>query len=189
MTRLYMIRHGRPAAAWGGGDDDPGLDPEGARQAREAAQALMSLPPDERPISVVSSPLRRCIETARPLAVALSTDVEIVAEVGEIPTPVGLARGERGAWLRTSLLGRWPDIRGDLDYDLWRRTVYDAIRERPGAAIFSHFVAINAVLSVLEGRDQVIAFRPDHVSVTVLDASGGELRLMARGREAATSVL
>jgi broad specificity phosphatase PhoE len=78
MTRLYMIRHGRPAAAWGGGDDDPGLDPEGVRQAQEAAQALMSLPADERPISVVSSPLRRCTETARPLAMALGTEMEIV---------------------------------------------------------------------------------------------------------------
>jgi broad specificity phosphatase PhoE len=189
MTHLYMIRHGRPAAAWGGGDDDPGLDPEGVRQAQEAAQTLISMPPDERPISVVSSPLRRCIETARPLAVALGTEVEIVTEVGEIPTPAALAPGERGAWLRTSLLGRWPDIRGDLDYDLWRRTVFDAIRQRPGAAIFSHFVAINAVLSVLEGRDQVIAFRPDHTSITVLDAREGDVRLVARGREAATSVL
>ncbi len=81
------------------------------------------------------------------------------------------------------------DIRGDLDYDLWRRAVFDAIRARPGAAIFSHFVAINAVLSVLEGRDQVIAFRPDHTSITVLDASAAEVRLVARGREAATRVL
>jgi broad specificity phosphatase PhoE len=189
MTRLYMIRHGRPAAAWGGGDDDPGLDPEGVRQAQEAAQALMSLPADERPISVVSSPLRRCTETARPLAMALGTEMEIVTEVGEIPTPAALAPGERGAWLRTSLLGRWPDIRGDLDYDLWRRSVFNAIRQRPGAAIFSHFVAINAVLSVLEGRDQVITFRPDHTSITVLDARDGDVRLVARGREAATSVL
>lgn len=189
MTYLYMIRHGRPAAAWGGGDDDPGLDPDGARQATEAAQTLMSLPADERPTFVVSSPLRRCIETARPLAMALGTEVEIVTQVGEIPTPAALGPGERGGWLRTSLLGRWPDIRGDLDYDLWRRAVFEAIRQRPGAAIFSHFVAINAVLSVLEGRDEVIAFRPDHTSITVLDASEGEVRLVARGREAATSVL
>lgn len=189
MTRLYMIRHGRPAAAWGGGDDDPGLDPEGARQAQEAAQTLMRLPAEERPTSVVSSPMRRCIETARPFAMTLGKEMEIVAEVGEIPTPAALAPAERGAWLRASLLGRWPDIRGDLDYDLWRRIVFDAIRVRPGAAIFSHFVAINAVLSVLEERDQVIAFRPDHTSITVLDATGGEVRLVARGREAATSVL
>jgi len=189
MTRLYMIRHGRPAAAWGGGDDDPDLDAEGARQAQEAAQTLMNLPADERPTSVVSSPLRRCIETAQPLARVLGKELEIVTEVGEIPTPSALDPGERGPWLRVSLLGRWPDIRGDLDYDLWRRGVFDAIRVRPGAAIFSHFVAINAVLSVLEGRDEVIAFRPDHTSITVLDASAGVVRLVTRGREAATSVL
>ena len=26
MARLYLIRHGRPSATWGGHDDDPGLD-------------------------------------------------------------------------------------------------------------------------------------------------------------------
>jgi len=29
MARLYLIRHGRPSATWGGHDDDPGLDETG----------------------------------------------------------------------------------------------------------------------------------------------------------------
>jgi broad specificity phosphatase PhoE len=189
MTRLFIIRHGRPAAVWGGGDSDPGLDPEGERQASMAARTLMALPPDERPISVVSSPLRRCRETARAFADALNVETEIVTEVGEIPTPRSLASAARGEWLRKSLSGNWSDIDGDLDYDRWRRAVFDAVRFRPGAAIFSHFVAINAVLSVIEGRDEVISFRPDHTSITVLDTIGDEMRVLERGREAATSVL
>ena len=189
MTRLYLIRHGRPAAAWGGGDDDPGLDPEGARQAIEAARVLGALPPEQRPTSVVSSPLRRCRETAAPYAEALGVELEIVTDVGEIPTPGSLASTERGPWLRQSLAGRWADIRGDIDYELWRRRVFDAVRVRPGAAIFSHFVAINAVISLLEGAESVITFRPGHVSMTVLEATGEGLRVVALGREAATSVL
>jgi broad specificity phosphatase PhoE len=189
MTRLYLIRHGRPAAGWGGGDDDPGLDPEGARQAVEAAGALGGLPAGEQPTTVVSSPLRRCRETAEPFAKALGVEMEIVTEVGEIPTPASLAASDRGPWLRRSLAGRWADIRGDIDYDLWRRRVFEAVKVRPGAAIFSHFVAINAVLSLLDGDESVIIFRPDHASVTVLETDGEGLRLVARGREAATSVL
>lgn len=189
MTRLYLIRHGRPAAAWGGGDDDPGLDPEGARQAIEAARVLGALPSGQRPTSVVSSPLRRCRETAAPYAEALGAELEIVTDVGEIPTPRSLASTERGPWLRQSLAGRWADIRGDIDYEFWRRRVFDAVRARPGAAIFSHFVAINAVISFLEGSESVITFRPDHVSMTVLEATGEDLRVVTRGREAATSVL
>jgi broad specificity phosphatase PhoE len=189
MTHIFLIRHGRPASTWGGEDSDPGLDAEGARQAMAAAQALMALPPAERPTRVVSSPLRRCRETAQPFAEALNTEMEIIEAVGEIPTPRAFGPATRGEWLRRSLQGSWSEIVGDLDYDLWRRSVFDAVRVRPRAAIFSHFVAINAVLSVIEGGDQVITFRPDHTSITELDVTGDHLRIVDRGREAATSVL
>jgi broad specificity phosphatase PhoE len=189
MTRVFIIRHGRPSAVWGGDDADPGLDPAGLRQAIDAADALLSLPSPERPTSVASSPLRRCLETAAPLAKALGVEVEIVPGVGEIPTPGSLAPSERGPWLRQALAGAWSDIAGDLDYDVWRRGVWDAARNRPGTAIFSHFVAINALISVLKARDEVIAFRPDHASITTLELDGRDLRLVSLGREAVTGVL
>jgi broad specificity phosphatase PhoE len=189
MTRVYLIRHGRPSAVWGGDDADPGLDPIGLGQAAEAAAALMSLPAPGRPTSVASSPLRRCQETAVPLAEALGVEIEIVPAVGEIPTPAGLDASERGPWLRAALAGAWSDIAGDLDYEHWRQGVWQAARARPGAAIFSHFVAINALISVLEARDEVIAFRPDHASITTLDLVGPDLRLVSLGREAVTGVL
>ena len=189
MTRLYLIRHGRPAAVWGGDDDDPGLDTTGRDQAAAVARTLLSLPDAERPRAVVSSPLRRCRETAQPLADALGVKVEIVPAVGEIPTPASLDPSQRPAWLRTAFTGRWRDIVGDLDYDQWRRAVTDAVAARPATAIFSHFVAINAVLSVLAGREEVIGFRPDHVSVTTLELDEGGLKLVARGGEATTGVL
>jgi len=189
MARLYLIRHARPAAAWGSQDDDPGLDETGQAQARAVAGALLALPAGERPRSVVASPLRRCRETAQPLADALGVAVEIDQAVGEIPTPAALAHADRPAWLRLAFAGRWGEIEGDIDYDAWRRTVVGALAERAGAAVFSHFVAINAVLSQLAGEDAVIAFRPDHTSVTVLEAGPGGLSLIERGREAATGVL
>jgi broad specificity phosphatase PhoE len=187
--RIYMIRHARPASAWGGGEDDPGLDPEGVRQALAACRTLMDLPAAERPARIVSSPLRRCRETAQPLAETLAAPVEVVAEVGEIPTPRTLSTEARGPWLRAALAGRWSDIRGDLDYEAWRRGVHDAVLARPGAAIFSHFVAINAIVSLLAGRSEVISFRPDHAAITVFEVEANQLKLAQLGREAVTGVL
>jgi broad specificity phosphatase PhoE len=188
MSRIYLIRHGKPAAGWGD-DDDPGLDETGKAQAKATAQALMALPAAERPTRVVSSPLRRCRETAQPFADAIGAPVEIDAAVGEIPTPAHLSLTERPHWLRSAFEGTWAEIQGDLNYEHWRRDVAAAVAGRANTAVFSHFVAINAVISHLAGDDRVISFRPDHTSMTVLDVGDDGLSLVARGPEAATSVL
>ena len=189
MSRVYLIRHARPSATWGGDDDDPGLDEVGREQARKAAERLLALPEGERPIRVVSSPLRRCRETAQPFAEAIGATVEIDPKVGEIPTPRALTPEARGPWLRQAFTGTWAAIKGDLDYDAWRLEVLEAAASRPQAAVFSHFVAINAVLTALAGEAQVITLRPDHTSISVFELTSGVLRLIERGAEATTGVL
>jgi broad specificity phosphatase PhoE len=189
MSRVFLIRHAKPSATWGGDDDDPGLDALGQSQARRAAQALMALPPEHRPTRVVSSPLRRCQETARPFAEAIGAALEIDPAIGEIPTPAALSPEERGPWLRKSFAGSWAQIDGDLDYDAWRGEVVRAVASREHAAVFSHFVAINAVLTALAGEPQVITLRPDHASISVLELSDGALTVIERGPEAQTQVL
>ncbi len=184
-----MIRHGRPASTWGDADQDPGLDAAGAEQARAVAETLLALPENERPTRVVSSPLRRCRETAQPLADALGVAVEVDPRVGEIPTPVALAAEARPGWLRQAFPGKWSEIRGDLDYVAWTREVAAGVASHPGAAVFSHFVALNAAVSAATGGEAVAAFRPDHVSVTVFDLVDGALILVDKGREAATQIL
>ncbi len=189
MSRIHMIRHGRPASTWGDADQDPGLDAVGAEQARVVAQTLLDLPRSERPTRVVSSPLRRCRETAHPLADALGVIVEIDPRVGEIPTPAALEAEARPGWLRQAFQGKWSEIQGDLDYVAWTREVAEGVASHPGAAVFSHFVALNAAVSAATGGEVVAAFRPDHVSVTVFDLVDGALILVDKGREASTQVL
>ncbi|WP_293907289.1 histidine phosphatase family protein [Phenylobacterium sp.] len=189
MARLYLIRHGRPSATWGGHDDDPGLDEAGDLQARAARDWLLSRPADERPRLVVSSPLRRCRETAQPTAEALGVTAEIDAAVGEIPTPKALTADERGPWLRAAFQGTWKAIQGDFDYDVWRGEIAASLVSRGHTAVFSHYVAINAVVSKLLGVEEVLAFRPDHCSITVLETDGKTLTLIETGAEAATGVL
>lgn len=187
MSRIHMIRHGKPAATWGSADDDPGLDETGLQQAMASAQALLAAP--EPPRRVVSSPLRRCRETAEPLARALGVAVEIDPRVGEIPTPAALAREDRPAWLTRAFAVRWGEIEGELDYEAWRTDVARAVAGHAGAAVFSHYVAINAAVSAALGDERVMGFRPDHGSITVFRPDAGRLILVDKGREAATKVL
>ncbi|RAK68627.1 histidine phosphatase family protein [Phenylobacterium kunshanense] len=189
MARLYLIRHGKPSSTWGDHDEDPGLDEAGQAQARAARDWLLGLPEAERPKRVVSSPLRRCRETAEPTALALGVQPEIDPAIGEIPTPAALSAADRPAWLRQAFLGTWAEIQGDLDYDAWRGAIVESLAVRGDTAVFSHYVAINAVVSRLTGVDQVLAFRPDHASITVLETDGRTVRLVAKGAEAATQVL
>jgi len=189
MPRLYLIRHGKPASTWGDADEDPGLDETGRAQAEAARDWLLSRPAGERPERVVSSPLKRCRETAQPTADALGVKVEIDPLVGEIPTPAALHPTERSSWLRQVFQGTWGEIEGDLDYDAWRREIAASLVARGGTAVFSHYVATNAVVSELLGVPQVLAFRPGHASITVLETDGVTLTLVEKGREATTGVL
>lgn len=189
MGRVHVIRHGKPASTWGGDDEDPGLDAAGQEQARAVAAVLAALPEEERPRRVISSPLRRCRETAAPLAAILGVSVEIEPAVGEIPTPIALTPQERPAWLRQAFAGDWADIKGDLDYLAWTAQVAGALAQYEGCAVFSHFVALNAAVAAAEGSPAVMAFRPDHVSVTVFEVVDNRLRLVEKGKEASTGVL
>lgn len=190
MARLYLIRHGKPAMAWGDApDEDPGLDAAGRAQAEAARDWLLALPPGERPSRVVSSPLNRCRETAEPTAEALGVSIEVDPAVGEVPTPAGLSAEDRPDWLRRAFQGTWDEIQGDLDYDAWRRAAAASLVARGDTAVFSHYVAINGVVSALTGDPRVLCFRPDHASITVLETDGERLTLVAKGREASTQVL
>ena len=71
-----------------------------------------------------------------------------------------------------------------------RRSVVAALLALPHeCVVFTHFIAINVAAAVAQQRDEVVCFRPDHASVTVLDASESRLRLIELGREAQTGVL
>ena len=189
MTRVHVIRHGCPASTWGGADDDPGLDQVGRQQAIKVMEVLMALPEGERPRRVVSSPLRRCRETAEPMAQALGVALTIDPRVGEIPTPAAMPAADRPAWLRSAFAGEWSQIVGDQDYEAWAHGVAAAVAEHPNAAVFSHFVALNAAVGVATGEASVAAFRPDHCSITTFDIRDGRLILKEKGREAQSQVL
>lgn len=186
MARLFLIRHGEPAAAWGGADHDPGLSEAGRRQAAAAAGRLMSL----GPLAIVSSPMRRCRETASPYETAAGRAARVDPRVSEVRTPPGVA--DRRAWLLENFPWRggaparaWSDT--DPALRAWREEVVAAAREIDAdTAVFSHFIAINAIVGAAVSADTTLVWRPGYASVTELDVSPAGLRLVQRGEEMQT---
>lgn len=186
MTRVYMVRHGRAAAGWNV-DPDPALDELGRSQALAVASRLSSL----GPLPVMSSPLLRCQQTAFPLATAWSTDIVVEPKVGEIPSPEGYALEDRVEWLREAMAGTWSQVaeRSGAHYahyvdDLAARV--SSLQE--DTVIFSHFVAINAVIGRATHNDAVMIASLDNCSVTTFDVTGGVLSLVEIGGEADTLI-
>ncbi|MDP3739628.1 MAG: histidine phosphatase family protein, partial [Hyphomonadaceae bacterium] len=75
------------------------------------------------------------------------------------------------------------------EYDTWRANALAAVdKVQDETAVFSHFVAINAIVGLLTGDDRVVVFRPGHCSITKLARRGGKLVVTELGSEAATVV-
>lgn len=186
MARVYMVRHGRAAAGWDV-DPDPPLDEAGRAQALAVASRLSA----RGPLDVVSSPLLRCQQTAFPLATAWRADVTIDPRVGEIPSPEGYAIEDRVTWLREAMAGTWTEVadRSGPHYGTYRRAIADCIASFDrDTVVFSHFVAINAVIGTATGDDRVLIASLDNCSVTVFDAIDGNLSLVEVGGEADTLI-
>jgi broad specificity phosphatase PhoE len=181
MATIRLVRHGQAAAGFSD-DHDPGLDEVGVLQAREMSEVLAPL----GPLPVVVSPLRRTLETARPLVEAWGVSAAVDGRVAEIPSPTrDLA--ERGAWLRRAMAGTWADLGPELE--AWRDDLVQAVVSMPSdTVVVSHFIAINAVVGAAIGNDQVMHVSLANCSITTVDTSGGSLAVVDLGRTAATEV-
>lgn len=186
MTRIYMVRHGRAAAGWNE-DPDPPLDELGREQSLRVAKLLSA----KGPLPVVSSPLLRCQQTAFPLAAAWKRDVTVEPLVGEIPSPDGYALEDRVTWLRDAMAGTWSDVaeKSGARYGTYRQSIAHCVSSfAEDTVIFSHFIAINAVIGAATKDDRVVIAHLDNCSVTTFDIVDGQLSLSELGGEADTLI-
>jgi broad specificity phosphatase PhoE len=182
MTRLYLVRHGRAAAGWDT-DPDPGLDEIGQRQAVAVAARLATF----GPLPIMTSPLRRCQETAGPLATSWNVEPRIEGAVSEIPSPEGVAMADRIEWLREAMRGAWSDL--PTRYGDYRDLVVSTLAAIEGdAVVFSHFVAINVAIGAATLDDRLVVRSLDNCSVTVVDVVDRVLQLVESGHEADTLI-
>lgn len=179
MPRLYLIRHGEAEAAFDAALD-PGLSPRGQGQAEEIAARLEAL----GPLALFTSPLKRARETVAPLERTWRLCARIEPRIAEIPSPSD-DPAARGPWLAKIAAGTWPEL--DDQLRAWRDGVLETLFSLlSDTVVVSHFIAINLVVGAATGSDQVVVFRPDHCSCTVVETEGGRLRLIARGAEGRT---
>lgn len=116
MTRIVLVRHG--ATAWTGhrycGRSDPELSPAGIDQARTAALRVVALVAPGT--SVVTSPSRRAVDTARLVAERIGGPIAVDERLAEVD--FGAAEGLSFE----AVSRRWPTIAerllaADLDID------------------------------------------------------------------------
>jgi broad specificity phosphatase PhoE len=185
-VKIALVRHGRASAGWDTALD-PALDDLGRKQAEEAAKKLELIFGGQK-VQIISSPLLRCQQTAQPFAELRKVQVRVCAEVAEIPSPSGFEISGRVDWLRTAMQGTWSDLGGE--YVEFRDSVVKFLRSlESNTVIFSHFVAINAIIGSLLSDDRLVIRSLDNCSITLLDRdSAGNLRIAQTGHEADTLI-
>ncbi|HAT08583.1 MAG TPA: histidine phosphatase family protein [Rhodobiaceae bacterium] len=188
MTRIYMIRHGKAAAGWDG-DADPCLNKLGQAQAEAVSKKVQALVTS--PLPIYCSPLKRCQETAAPLAAAWGVAPQIEDGVGEIPPPLEDLTA-RTNWLRRVMAGTWEGLYSDavsvesgIDFRRWNENVVSTLNafKGPAVVIFSHFVALNAAYCAATGAADVVSFAPENCSLSIFNTDGTSLSLVTQGEE------
>lgn len=176
---IYLVRHGEAAAGWGD-HPDPGLSVLGQKQSKSVSHTLLK----RGASSVLTSPMQRCRETAAPLVRKLSVEAHVTPLVSEIITPSGAT--DRVDWLKRLMAGVWPE-----NLKVWCHQAFMAIECLPDeTAVFTHFVAINAIVGQVMGIRDVLVFKPGHCSVTCLERDAhGVLKVNKLGDEAVSRIL
>lgn len=172
--QLLLVRHALPLRSEHGEGSDPALSDAGVEQALRLPAALARFPLSR----LVSSPQRRAIQTAEPVAAELGLDIDIDERFAEYDrnmhayVPIEQIRAEQPeAWARMAE-GHLPP---GVDEDEFCARVAEAVGDVVAAAdpddtvaVFSHGGVINVVLHQILGTRRLLSFPVDYVSVTRL---------------------
>jgi 2,3-bisphosphoglycerate-dependent phosphoglycerate mutase len=176
---LLLIRHALPVRReMTDGPADPELSEAGTAQARHLAAYLS----DESLHAIYSSPLRRALETASPVALSRGMDVDVVDGVAEWDqhateyVPVEELKAADDPRWRALLQGEWD---ADESRDEFRSRVVGALEELVGAhrghriAVVCHGGVINTYLAHVLGIDDSVGFfYPNYTSIHRVAAAG-----------------
>ncbi len=169
--QLLIIRHALPLRSEPGQGSDPDLSEEGIEQAKRLPDALARFPISR----LVSSPQKRAIQTAEPVAEALGLSIDIDDRLAEYDrdlshsTPVEeiseedmrrLANGELPSGVdQSAFIAR---VKAGVD-DIVR-----AAEREDTVALFSHGGVINAVVHDVMGTERLLCVQVDYAGITRL---------------------
>lgn len=168
---LLLIRHARPVRIEGAdGPADPPLDASGHEQAARMAAWLR----DERLDRVYASPLRRAVETARPLVAGRGLEVGLEPRVAEFDqhsdtyVPLEQMKAEDPERWRAFVQGGYGD---GIDFESFCADVVNGIEKiierHPGerVAVVCHGGVINIWTAHVLGMPMRLFFQPDYASI------------------------
>jgi broad specificity phosphatase PhoE len=174
IMQLLLVRHALPLRSDPGQGSDPDLSREGRVQVARLPDALARFPISR----LLSSPQRRAIQTAEPVAAARGLALEIDDRFAEydcglpVYIPIENIRDENPQEWARLVEGRLPSA---VDENAFRARVRAAVDDVAAAAdhedtvaVFSHGGVINVVLHEILGTKRVLSFPIDYVSVTRL---------------------
>jgi probable phosphoglycerate mutase len=179
---LVLVRHAEPIRIGpeesGGEAVDPQLTARGLDQAERLSTWLAAEPVHH----VVSSPLRRALETAQPLADAHGLIVETVAGLREWDAeadhyiPMEELRETKSDRWQAMVEGRWEDYGGENPQRFRTRivpTLNAVIEAHPGetVVVVCHGGVINVYLAALLGLSQHLWFDPAYTSISRVRAA------------------
>lgn len=177
-----MVRHALPLRSAHGEGADPDLSDEGVRQARRLPDALARFPITR----LVSSPQRRAVQTAQPVADALDMTVEVDERLAEydrdmaVYIPIEEIAAENPQELERLASGHLPSGVDEVAFGARIAAAVDdlvaAAEHGDTVAVFSHGGVINVLLHQILGTDRPLSFHVDYASVTrLLSSRSGKL--------------
>ena len=181
MPNIYLIRHGKAAAGWGE-SADPGLSPIGQEQAEQASITMQA----RQVMPIITSPMARARETAVPLAKAWQCTPDVDPRFSEIPTPKQIPVSRKG-WIDDILSSSWDTMAPVLQ--TWREDLLIAVQSlQQDTVVFTHFIAINAIVGFALCDSRVMVFMPDNAAITSVQTQGSSIALLRKGQEMSTLV-
>jgi broad specificity phosphatase PhoE len=187
-VELLFARHAEPEriAPGTGVPANPSLTDRGKDQARRLADWLAA----EHVDAVVSSPQRRAIETAEPVAAAHGLGVEIVEGLVEYDVqsdhyiPMEELRATNDPRLQDMMEGRWETFGGespDVFAARVRRTLNEVIAAHPSQRVVAvcHGGVINVALAIVLELDRLLWFDPHYTSLSRVFASRNGIRSLS----------
>ena len=172
--QLLIIRHALPLRSEPGQGSDPDLSEDGIEQAKRLPDALARFPISR----VVSSPQRRAIQTAQPVADALGLSIDVDKRLAEYDyelshyVPIEEASEED---VQRLIDGHLP---GKVDEKAFIERVNAGVADIVAAAdhedtvaLFSHGGVINAVVHTIMQTQRLLCVQVDYAGVTRLLSS------------------
>lgn len=173
-VQLLLIRHALPLRSEPGQGSDPDLSEDGIDQAKRLPDALARFPIAR----LVSSPQRRAVQTAQPVAETLGLTVEVDDRLAEYDRdlphyiPIEQIAKENPQELERLMSGRLPS---GVDEDAFMARIFAAVDDLVASAeredtvaVFSHGGVINALLHRVLRTERLLSFNVDYASVSRL---------------------